>query len=202
MRGDGLVTRRDLAVATAAALLTIAALLALAPQAVSHAPTPRPAQQVDGLVPWPTPAARTGAPEALATDPASDSSAKRRAPRPDAHPAAASPGALSRPGASAGALVSKTSVAGSTPAPVATSGTASFMDPSYGASYLALPSGPGHRVLICSVERCVTRTSTDAGPDLAMQRAGRVADLSYRDAAFLCGCDPYIPGLITVEVRR
>lgn len=82
------------------------------------------------------------------------------------------------------------------------SGRASFMDPAYGPRYLALPGGPGITVTICSVERCIRRTSTDAGPDLAMQRAGRVADLSFADFAFLCDCDPWKVGLTDVEVSR
>lgn len=82
-----------------------------------------------------------------------------------------------------------------------TSGTASFVDPSFGPTYLALPQGPGFTVRICGDAGCVTRTSTDAGPDLAMQRAGRVADLSYRDFAIVCGCDPYVRGLTKVTVE-
>ncbi len=58
------------------------------------------------------------------------------------------------------------------------SGIASRMGSGFGRSYLALPEGPGHRVRICGDASCWTMTSTDAGPDLAMQRAGRVADLN------------------------
>ena len=78
-------------------------------------------------------------------------------------------------------------------------GTASFVAPSYGAHYLALPEGPGHTVTICAAH-CVTRTSTDAGPDKAMQRAGRIADLSFRDFATVCRCDPNVVGLVTVTI--
>ena len=72
------------------------------------------------------------------------------------------------------------------------SGIASFMAPGYGARYLALPGGPGQRVTICGPAACVTRISTDAGPDKAMQRAGRIADLSFHDFAAVCGCDPWV----------
>jgi hypothetical protein len=83
------------------------------------------------------------------------------------------------------------------------SGTASFVGPRFGPRYLALPEGRGIRVEICSsAGRCVTRVSTDAGPDRAMQRAGRVADLSFDDFAFLCGCDPWVVGLMPVTVTR
>lgn len=82
----------------------------------------------------------------------------------------------------------------------AVTGIASFVGPAYGSSYLALPEGPGHTVTICGPADCVTRTSTDAGPDLAMQRAGRVADLSFADFHRVCGCDPWSVGLTRVTV--
>jgi len=80
------------------------------------------------------------------------------------------------------------------------SGRASFMAPAYGSRYLALPGGPGITVRICHGDRCIRRTSTDAGPDLAMQRAGRVADLSFADFRWLCDCDPWAVGLLEVSV--
>lgn len=83
---------------------------------------------------------------------------------------------------------------------LAVSGIASFVGPSYGPEYLALPEGPGVTVRICGPAACVTRTSTDAGPDLAMQRARRVADLSFADFAEVCGCDPWLVGLTPVTV--
>lgn len=89
--------------------------------------------------------------------------------------------------------------------PSSTRGVASFVDPRFGSRYLALPEGPGHRVTICAAagHPCVVRVSTDAGPDKAMQRAGRVADVSFADFRTLCGgCDPYAVGLIRVTVRR
>lgn len=81
-------------------------------------------------------------------------------------------------------------------------GTASFVDPSFGARYLALPQGPGHHVRICDrrMRRCVWRVSTDAGPSLQRQREGRVADVSFADFRWLCRCDPWAKGLLRVMV--
>ena len=150
---------------------------------------------------------RTGAPEALATlaptTPAvspvgtsPDSSAKRRAPG-TAQPAATPPAAKTPAKTPS---PSRAPRAARAPRLVA-SGTASFVDPSYGPSYLALPKalgGRGRLVRLCLGRRCVTRRSTDAGPVAALHR---VADVSFRDAAFLCGCDPRVPGLLRgVEV--
>lgn len=56
-------------------------------------------------------------------------------------------------------------------------GLASWMPERYGPDYLALPIGPGHRVELCGPGGCITMVSTDSGPDLASQRAGRVADI-------------------------
>jgi hypothetical protein len=83
---------------------------------------------------------------------------------------------------------------------LAVTGIASFVGPRYGSRYLALPGGPGISVRICSLKACVLRVSTDAGPDKAMQRAGRIADLSWRDFKTLCRCDPATLGLIRVSV--
>jgi len=58
------------------------------------------------------------------------------------------------------------------------SGIIAWADESLGPAYLAVPVGPGHRIRICSVGGCLTLTSTDAGPNRAMLREGRVADLA------------------------
>lgn len=83
-------------------------------------------------------------------------------------------------------------------------GIASYVNPSYGSRYLALPEHkwgrPGFRVMICGPADCVNRTSTDAGPDLPMQRAGRIADMSFRDFATVCGCNPKLKGTVKVTV--
>ncbi len=96
------------------------------------------------------------------------------------------------------------SVTGPTPTepPAIASGLASYVRPSLGAGYLALPVGPGHRVRICSAHGCIVRTSTDAGPALFEQRRGRVADLSFSDFHTLCGgCDPKSVGLLVVSIE-
>jgi hypothetical protein len=80
------------------------------------------------------------------------------------------------------------------------SGIASYVAASYGPRYLALPVGPGHRVEICGAGGCVTRTSNDAGPDLEMQRAGRIADLSLADWEHVCGL-PALRGTCPVTVE-
>jgi hypothetical protein len=83
-------------------------------------------------------------------------------------------------------------------------GTASHVGYGYGRHYLALPSHkwgkPGITVTICGAGGCITRTSTDAGPSLAMQRAGRVADLNAWDFETVCGLPPS-RGLCAVTVR-
>jgi hypothetical protein len=79
-------------------------------------------------------------------------------------------------------------------------GTASHVGTQYGDRYLALPEGRGVLVEVCGNAGCVIRRSTDAGPDLAMQRAGRVADLNAYDFTKVCGC-PASVGLTEVTVE-
>ena len=83
-------------------------------------------------------------------------------------------------------------------ATVIVSGVASWMPEQYGDDYLALPDGPGQTVTICAA-RCKTMTSNDAGPDRAMQRAGRVADIGVRAWEYICGI-PRSRGLCRVTV--
>ena len=80
-------------------------------------------------------------------------------------------------------------------------GIASWMPERYGSRYLALPEGRGLPVRICAA-RCLELTSTDAGPDRAMQRAGRVADIGVIAWEHICGL-PRSRGLceVTVEYR-
>ena len=80
-------------------------------------------------------------------------------------------------------------------------GIASFVGPSYGPRYLALPGGRGITVRICGRAACIVRVSTDAGPDRAMQREGRVADLSWWDWQTVSGLSP-ARGLAPVSVVR
>jgi hypothetical protein len=83
-------------------------------------------------------------------------------------------------------------------ATVIVSGVASWMPEEYGDDYLALPDGPGVTATICAA-RCLTMTSTDAGPDKAMQRAGRVADIGVEAWEHICGV-PRSVGLCRVTV--
>ena len=87
-----------------------------------------------------------------------------------------------------------------TPARTAHHGVASWMPERYGARYLALPQGPGHRVTICGAGGCLPMTSTDAGPSKAMQRAGRVADIGVLAFERICGL-PRSAGLCKVTIR-
>lgn len=72
------------------------------------------------------------------------------------------------------------------------------MGSGFGRSYLALPEGPGHRVRICA-KRCLTMTSTDAGPAKSMQRAGRICDMNDWAWAYVTG-KPLSAGLAYVTV--
>lgn len=76
---------------------------------------------------------------------------------------------------------------GGTAAAVSYSGIVNYADPSHGRWYLAIPDGKGVRVEICGPSGCLIRTSTDAGPALHMQRAGRIADLNSVDWAEISG---------------
>jgi hypothetical protein len=78
------------------------------------------------------------------------------------------------------------------------SGTASTYGPGWD-GWLALPQGPGVHVRICGAGGCVLRTSTDAGPSLAMQRQGRIADLDVATFEAVCGV-PWTAGLCSVTV--
>lgn len=69
-----------------------------------------------------------------------------------------------------------------------------------GPRYAAIPWGPGIRVRICAA-RCVTVVSADTGPSLAMQRAGRVADVSVELFERICG-RPASAGLCQGTVSR
>lgn len=72
-------------------------------------------------------------------------------------------------------------------------GTWAYAAESYGPLYLAIPEGPGFDVRICGPLDCLERVSTDAGPELWLQRKGRIGDLSSRD--FLTICGPLSAGL-------
>lgn len=82
---------------------------------------------------------------------------------------------------------------------VLTLGIASWMPARFGPAYLALPEGPGVTVRICAV-RCLVMVSTDAGPDLAMQRRARVADIGLATWEYICACSRRL-GLARVSVE-
>jgi hypothetical protein len=147
------------------------------PAAATEGTVPRAPAASGNLAPQPSGAPRDGMPVEAAAE------ASREATAP-----AVGVGAPPKPEAEVGTAIE--------------SGIASYVNRGLGPRYLALPEGPGHRVRICAGERCLERTSTDAGPDLAMQRAGRVADLSFADFAWLCRCDPPTIGLLRVTIER
>ena len=65
--------------------------------------------------------------------------------------------------------------------------------------WIAWPSGPGWRMRVCGPGGCIVVVTTDAGPDLAMQRAGRVVDLDVPTFELVAGADWTI-GLTKVSV--
>jgi hypothetical protein len=67
-------------------------------------------------------------------------------------------------------------------------GTLSYVSPRFGPEYLALPFPQGTVATICAVE-CVTRRSTDFGPDQRVH-PNRIADLSAADFERVCGFTP------------
>ena len=81
---------------------------------------------------------------------------------------------------------------------IAANGVASRMGSRFPSTYLAIPQGPGFLVRVCGAAHCWTMRSTDAGPDLAMQRSGRVADLSDWVWSYVCGV-PLAMGLCPVS---
>jgi len=101
-----------------------------------------------------------------------------------------------------GAPPSPTAAAQPTAPAASVSGTLVGIAGTYGPGYdgwLALPAGPGIRVVICGVGGCVGRVSNDAGPSLAMQRRGRIVDLDVATFELACGV-PWTRGLCRVTV--
>ncbi|MDP2622287.1 MAG: hypothetical protein Q8Q29_00615 [Actinomycetota bacterium] len=79
-----------------------------------------------------------------------------------------------------------------------------FADPSYGPRYLAIPEGPGWKIRVCGPAACFDRVSTDAGPELFLQREGRLGDVSAADFPRICGVPisyGLCPGTLTIEGR-
>ena len=79
------------------------------------------------------------------------------------------------------------------------SGVIAYADESHGPAYLAVPWGPGHLVEVAGPGGTITLVSTDAGPDLAMQRAGRVGDLAVGLWETICAV-PRTMGLCPVTI--
>ena len=75
-------------------------------------------------------------------------------------------------------------------------GIASNMGPGFGPTYLALPQGRGWIARICGPAACITRVSTDVGPE---RWTGRVADLNVADFEKVSG-QSWLIGLTTVSV--
>ena len=65
--------------------------------------------------------------------------------------------------------------------------------------WLAWPGGPGWKLRVCGPAKCVVIVTTDAGPDRAMQRAGRVVDLDVPTFERVAGA-PWTIGLTRVTV--
>lgn len=78
-------------------------------------------------------------------------------------------------------------------------GIATTYGPGWSPRLNALPHGPGWRFRVCG-KRCMTLVSTDAGPDRAAQRRGRIVDLALKNWLYVCRL-PYSRGVCPVTVR-
>jgi rare lipoprotein A (peptidoglycan hydrolase) len=65
--------------------------------------------------------------------------------------------------------------------------------------WIAWPRGPGWRLRVCGAGGCVVVVTTDSGPDLAMQRAGRIVDLDVTTFERVAGAS-WTVGLTKVRV--
>ena len=65
--------------------------------------------------------------------------------------------------------------------------------------WIAWPRGPGWRLRVCGPGGCVVVVTTDSGPDLAMQRAGRIVDLDVTTFERVAGAS-WTVGLTKVRV--
>ena len=87
---------------------------------------------------------------------------------------------------------SKPETAASSPAPtggigsVLIGGVISYVGPRFGPSYLALPFPRGTVAQVCGPLGCITRRSTDFGPDQRVH-PNRIADVSASDFTAICG---------------
>lgn len=169
------------------------------------ATTPDPVQQAAVGAPIPTASWGLGTPRGHSTGLTAairqPGATPRPSPRPAVVPSAARAGTAGgvRDGAPPAAFNGLHPIAESWRSTGTASGIASHMGAGFPAGYLALPIGPGYFVRICGAGGCVEMRSTDAGPDLAMQREGRVADLSVAVFVKVCGV-PAGLGLCQVSV--
>jgi rare lipoprotein A (peptidoglycan hydrolase) len=82
--------------------------------------------------------------------------------------------------------------------PAKRTGTASTYGPGWD-GWIAWPDGPGWRLRVCGPGGCVVVVTTDAGPDRAMQRAGRIVDLDVATFERVAGVS-WTTGLTKVTV--
>ena len=100
-------------------------------------------------------------------------------------PAVSMRGTLIADGRYATNLRDQSDAAGRVRASVGRQGLIAWAD--LGPAYLAIPLGPGHRVTICGPGGCLETVSTDAGPNRAMLKTGRIADLAPGLWEVVCG---------------
>lgn len=117
----------------------------------------------------------------------------------EAAAAAAWPGATTTRAATKrpDALDAPRAVPSSTRRPTRT-GIASTYGPGW-KGWIAWPQGPGWMLRICGPADCVVVVTTDAGPDRAMQREGRIVDLDVATFERVAGASWTI-GLTKVKV--
>ncbi len=85
------------------------------------------------------------------------------------------------------------------PSPELVVGIASTYGPGWD-GWIAWPAGAGYRLRVCG-RFCAVVISNDAGPDLAMQRRGRVIDLDVPTFERVCDV-PWTRGLCRVSVEQ
>jgi hypothetical protein len=102
------------------------------------------------------------------------------------------------PGTFAGVAEEATPMAAPVPKRATRTGTASTYGPGW-EGWIAWPGGPGWKLRVCGPGGCATVVTTDSGPDLAMQRAGRIVDLDVATFERVAG-GPWTIGLTKVTV--
>lgn len=84
------------------------------------------------------------------------------------------------------------------PKPDTRTGIASTYGPGWD-GWIAWPDGPGWKLRVCGSGGCAVVVTTDAGPDRAMQRAGRILDLDVATFERVAGVS-WTVGLTKVSV--